>query len=24
MQKVLDEMKADGAYEAIMKKYNVQ
>ncbi len=24
MQKVLDEMKADGTYEAIMKKYNVQ
>ena len=24
MQKVLDEMKADGAHEAIMKKYNVQ
>ncbi len=24
MQKVLDAMKADGSYEAIMKKYNVQ
>ena len=24
MQKVLDDMKADGAYETIMKKYNVQ
>ena len=24
MQKILDEMKADGTYEAIMKKYNVR
>lgn len=23
MQKVLDEMKADGAYDAIMKKYDI-